>query len=391
MGEHEWTDEAEPTLPTAARPAQATEQAPSVRVIELQREIGNRAVQRVLDRQAVNMPPAAITGTEPSVERGVPGLDQLRGVGVDPAGMSISHDAETIRRNSPVGEQPLPFRGPDAWDAQAILTTLGQYDADVATDSDALRCVQAALLASRVVRGPLAVEAMLSSAVLEGMLATTMGARQRTAIAVLRHVKDRIAARHATFADLSWVQEALHDLFYDDASGTPLADILQRVATVLDVTFTVEGRSSWLDAPEDVIAVATALGEGEQLLLNTWEVAYNQAFEELDERKILVPVGKSQEVNVGGRTVTLTRIDASRKPPHTAIRPDRDQMSGHQLLIIKDAAVGGLRLYEPEVTDSGRHLEALTVDLLRPYFRDLPDIQIYSYMEILGKLTPTGL
>jgi hypothetical protein len=96
-------------------------------------------------------------------------------------------------------------------------------------------------------------------------------------------------------------------------------------------------------------------------------------------------------VNIGGRDVRIRRIDASRKPAHTAIDKNRDRMHGHQLLIIKDAAVGGLRLYEPEVTDSGRHLEALSTAVLTPYFRDLPDIQIYSYMEILGKLTPSPM
>ena len=65
-------------------------------------------------------------------------------------------------------------------------------------------------------------------------------------------------------------------------------------------------------------------------------------------------------------------------------------MHGHQLLIINDAAIGGLRLYEPEVTTSGRHLEALTAATLAPYFRDLPDIAMYTYMETLGKLTPSS-
>jgi hypothetical protein len=140
-----------------------------------------------------------------------------------------------------------------------------------------------------------------------------------------------------------------------------------------------------------VIEAAGQLGEGEQLLLNTWEVAFNEAFEQLEERHINVPVGSTQVVNIGGHDVRLRHIDASHKPAHTAIDARRDNMHGHQLLVIKDAAVGGLRLYEPEVTDSGRHLEPLTTAVLAPYFRDLPNIQIYSYMEILGKLTPVHL
>jgi hypothetical protein len=366
-------------------PAAAT---PSARVLRLQRQIGNSATHRALTRDTIQMPPEKISGTQLPVEKAVGGLQQLRGVGVDPNAISLTRDAETIRRNSPVGSQPLPFKGSDAWDAQTILTNLGQYDVNAATDSDALRCVQAAALASRIVRGPAAVQGLLGSVVLEGMLGTSMGARQRTAIAVLRYVKGRIASAQATYDDLSWAQEAMHDLFYDDVSGTPLKDIVQRVASTMDFSFTVTSSATWLATPEAVIAAAGALKPGEQLLLNTWEVFFNQAFEDLEDQKIRVPVGGSQEVTIGGRTVRLRRIDASRKPAASAINPDRDHMHGHQLLIINDPAVGGLRLYEPEVTDSGHHLEQLTADVLKPYFRDLPDIQTYSYMEILGKLSP---
>jgi hypothetical protein len=321
----------------------------------------------------------------------VSGLDQLRGVGVNPTGMSIERDPDTVARNSPQGDRVLPFASADAWDAQAILSALGQYDTNAQTDSDALRCVQAVALASRIVRGPAAVASFLSSAALDGMLSTALGTRQRTAIAVLRYVKERIQARRATFGDLSWAQEALHDLYYDDVSGTPLTDILKRVSPLLDLTFTTEARSTWLATPEAVVEVANQLQEGEQLLLNTWEVAFNEAFLELEDQHIQTPVGSSQVVNMGGREVRIRRIDATHKPPHTAIDTHRDHMHGHQLLIIKDGAVGGLRLYEPEVTTSGHHLDPLTAELLAPYFRDLPDIQIYSYMEILGKLTPSRI
>jgi hypothetical protein len=359
-------------------------------VLALQRRIGNRATARLLSRDTVTMPPETITASDQPVERGVRDLGQLRGVGVSQNAITIVRDPGDVARNSPQPERPLPFTGPDSWDAQAILTVLGQYDTMAGTDSDAIRCVQAAALGARIVRGPAAVTSFLSAASIDGMLEDATGARSRTAQAVLRYVRGRIESQRATFGDLSWAQEALHDLFYDDVSGTPLVDILRRVAPSLDLTFNAEASSTWFATPDDVIAAANALKPGEQLLLNTWEVLFNEAFEQLEERHIRTPVGGSQVVNIGGRDVTLRRIDTSRKPPHTAIDQRRDTMHGHQLLIINDPAIGGLRLYEPEVTTSGRHLEALTAAVLGPYFRDLPDIEMYTYMETLGKLTPSS-
>lgn len=389
--EHVREAEPEPAAPGVTRAGSAVPASLAARALHLQRQVGNRATAHLLARDTVNMPPETVTATNRPVEQGVSGLDQLRGVGVDPNAMSIQRDPGDVARNSPQADRRLPFTGPGQWDAQAILTALGQYDTLAGTDSDAIRCVQAAALGARIVRGPAAVTSFLSSAGLDGMLGTSMGARQRTALNVLRYVRGRIDSQQATYGDLSWAQEGLHDLFYDDVSGTPLPDILKRVSPALDLTFTTEARSTWFSTPDEVITAANRLASGEQLLLNTWEVAFNEAFEQLEDRHIQTPVGGTQVVNIGGHDVRLRRIDTSTKPPHTAIDHNRDNMHGHQLLIINDPAVGGLRLYEPEVTTSGRHLEALTAAVLAPYFRDLPDIQIFSYMETLGKLTPSNI
>jgi hypothetical protein len=106
--------------------------------------VGNRAAVKLLQRDTVDMEPIVITSTLGTVERTITGLDQLRGVGADPTQMSISRDAEQVRRNSPQADRRLPFTGTGGWDAQAVLTVLGQYDTNDQTDSDALRCVQAA-------------------------------------------------------------------------------------------------------------------------------------------------------------------------------------------------------------------------------------------------------
>ena len=70
----------------------------------------------------------------------------------------------------------------------------------------------------------------------------------------------------------------------------------------------------------------------------------------------------------------------------------RDRQLGHQLLVFKDGASGALRLYEPEITSSGQHLETLAQDgsNFTRYFADQPAFGIYQYIQILGKLTPSS-
>ena len=390
--------EREGPVPDAERSPAAVDAAPAAhvapvaaRALSLQRLAGNRAAARLLQRDVVAMDPLTVTPSLRPVEQAIGGLDRLRGQGVSTTGISIAYDDETLRRNSPQGGQTLPFGAGGGWDAQAILRALGQYDTLAWTDSDPLRCVQAVALASRVVDGPQAVGAFIGATILDGMMTRPLGPRERTAIEVLRYVRSRIADRRATFGDLIGVQEALHDLFYDDVSGTPEREILARVAPVFDLGRSAEARATWLASPEDVLAEARRLQPGEQLLLNTWQVIFNEAFDQLSDQGIEIAEGRSTVVNIGGRRVRIRRINTDAKPPHTAIDPNRDRKHGHQLLIINDTAVGGLRLYEPEVTETGVHLENLTAAGLARYFRDLPDVGIYHYMQILGKLTRSSL
>ena len=97
-------------------------------------------------------------------------------------------------------------------------------------------------------------------------------------------------------------------------------------------------------------------------------------------------------VNIRGRDVTIRHIDASSKPAPSQIDPNRDHKSGHQLLIMRDNRQDGtLRLYEPELTDSGQHLEVLSDASLQRYFQDSPEYEIYRYIEIHSRLTPSTL
>ena len=349
-------------------------------------------VQRQPD-DVVNMEPLTVTSTLVGVDQAVSDLDRLTGEGVDPADMSVSHDPADVARNSPAHATGLPFSSGGTWDAQAILRLLGQYDTMPGTDSDAVRCVQAVALASRIVDGPAGVTGFLRAMILEGMMSRSATPRQQTAIEVLEHVIGRIEMEHATFGDLIWAQEALHDMFYNDVSGTPEPEILDRMAPGLEFGRSLTRMDVWCNNPADVIAAAGQLQPGEQLLVNTWQIVFNTAFDQLSEQGIDVPVGGSRVVEVNGVRRRLRHIDSSTRPPHTAIDTFRDLKSGHQLLVLKDGSTGQLRLYEPELTSSGRHLEDLAADgsNFTRYFSDLPDVGIYNYIQILGKLTPSTL
>jgi hypothetical protein len=345
-----------------------------------------------VQRDVVNMPPVTITSTRNPVERAVPGLGNLAGQGVSSGGVTLAHDAATVARNAPTPTDPLPFRG-GGWDGDAILTKLGQYDTVAGTDSDAIRCVQAVAMASRIPRGPAAVIHYLRAMILEGMMSRPQGQRERTAIDVLEYIIGRIEDQRATFGDLSWAQEALHDLFYNDVNGTPAADILRQMAPSLDMETTLQRLDIWCNNPAEVIAQVNTLKAGEQLLVNTWQVVFNVAFDDLSEQGIEVAEGDSIVVEANGRRVRIRRINTDRRPAHSAIDAIvRDRQLGHQLLVFKDGASGAMRLYEPEVTNSGQHLETLATDgsNFARYFADQPTFGIYHYIQILGKLTPSA-
>lgn len=345
-----------------------------------------------VQRDVIDMEPLTVRSTRNPVERAVPGLGNLAGQGVTSGGVTMAHGQQSITQNAPTATDVLPFRG-GGWDGDTILTRLGQYDTVAGTDSDAIRCVQAVAMASRIIRGPTAVTHFLRSMILEGMISRPMGQRERTAIDVLEYVIGRIEDQRATYGDLSWAQEALHDLFYNDVDGTPTADIYGQMVAGLDMETNLQRLDIWCNNPAEVIAQVNALQPGEQLLVNTWQVVFNVAFDDLSEQGIEVAEGDSIVVSVNGRRVRIRRIRTDQRPAHTVIDPIvRDRQLGHQLLVFKDGASGDLRLYEPEITTSGQHLETLAQDgsNFTRYFNDQPAFGIYNYIQILGKLTPSA-
>jgi hypothetical protein len=354
-----------------------------------QMHLGQPMVQRQAANTVVQMPPQKITGALNPVEQSVPHLDELRNAGVTSSTVGVAHSQADVDRNSPDPAAVLPFT-PSGWDGNEILQKLGQYDRMPGTDSDSLRCVQAVGMAAHVPDGPQAVSSYLSSLVLQGMLGSQMTARTKTAIDVLNHVKARIESKRATYGDLAWAQEAMHDLFYNDVSGTPLTDIPGQVNPALDLTKNLQTMDVWCDTPQQVMAEASKLKPGEQLLIEEWTVSLNTTFDQLDDQHIAVGEGQSITVNINGRHVPIRKIATGQRPPHTALDFNRDTRMGHQLLIVKDSASGALKLYEPEITQSGRHFDGLAADgsNLTEYFKDQPNFGMYCYIEIIGKLQP---
>jgi hypothetical protein len=350
-----------------------------------------------VDDDVVRMRPQTIQSTLQPTGSAVAHLDTLRGEGVDPTQPVLSHSEAEIALNTPASvvlgiTRALPFTT-GGWDGQEILTQLGQYDTLPGTDSDAVRCVQAVGMASRVIDGPTPVVGYLRAMIIQGMLSRPMNQRHRTAIDVLKYVIARIESARATYEDLIWAQEGLHDLFYNDVSGTPQDEILDQLAPGFDLTRTLTRMDVWCNNPQEVMKEASRLQAGEQLVVTTWQVSLNVAFDDFEEQGIHVDEGHSTTVLVNGRPHRMRRVPIGVRPSHADLDPLRDHSSGHQLIVMKDGTTGTLRLYEPEITTTGHHLATLATDgsNFLEYFQDQPKFGIYHYIEVLGKLTPSAL
>lgn len=310
---------------------------------------------------------------------------------------SADRDPQAVKANSPDSNAALPYTK-DGWNAQEILSKLGQFDTLDQTGSDAARCVQAVGLASHILTGPAAVVDYISSSSLMGMLkGKTVTADMKTQLSRLEIYSARVTNRMATYSDLSKIQESLHLLFYGAKQGTPSQDIHDQVVPPLDFSAGMEKMSVWVTTPAELSQHATALGEGQQLLVTQWTVVFNNTFDKIDGDKINASGSGGQvdqtmvtftdEKGKPTRTAFIKRIDTTKKPPAGQINIDRDSKSGHQMLIYKKG--GQVFLYEPELTNSGKHLGEVKQgqsDLIS-LIKDFPAGQIYQYIEIAGKIT----
>ncbi len=355
---------------------------------ELTHTVQQGASAESIQREVIEMPEMRVRGG------GVPDRSSLAGDNADPSGMTISPDQNRVNASSQLATTALPFNS-SGWDSAQILQNLGQYDRIPGTDSDAVRCVQAVGLVSHIQMGIGATRNYLSSMSLQGAL-RPITPRNRTALDVLDVVKERIEAKTATYGDLYWVMESMHAMFNQDDQGTELGELHDAVNPAFDLSMSMERRDDWCASSAEIMTQGNTLANGEQFMLNTWRVSFNIRFEDIPGRED-AERARYTRVRDGerDRTVTINRLHIrdGAKPLHTQIDENRDNMAGHQLMIYKDAADGHVKLYDPELTATGGHMFDLTADssVLDGYFHDQPDFELFDYVQILGKMTPSSL
>lgn len=279
----------------------------------------------------------------------------------------------------------LPFTAA-GWDARAILSKVGQRDRIANTDSDGVRCVQAVGIASHVLRGPDAVvqylDYMLGDAA-HG--ATAPSPRQVSGRAVLARVCDRLRTRSATFEDLYWAQEALHDLTVANAQGTPDPQAVREIAP--NATSTTRTLSQWCKTPQDVIAAAAGLAEGEQFVAMQWEIAFNAelTYQNAEHNFHSSSINVTDDATGQASDVQRAQLPRHGRPDPAIAINGRDTFHGHQLLITRQQ--GELRLYEPEHSPTG-HFLPLNAASLAHIFTDKPRDSMYGYMRLEARITP---
>ncbi|TAD86587.1 MAG: DUF4157 domain-containing protein [Bacteroidetes bacterium] len=347
--------------------------------------------QEAIQRDSITMDPLVITGDN----RQPSGADKLAGDNADTSGVSLSHGNDPrIEQGSIPAETLLPWTSGTAWKGDEIASHLGQYDRIPGTDSDAVRCVQTVGLVSHILMGPAAVNQYLGSMALQGVLGNP-STRRKAALDTLDWTKRAVVAGNATYGHLYWAIEAVHDLFYKDDTGTPEGDLHDQVVSAFDYSASMTKMNVFCNTPEALLAEANKLNNGEQLMLNTWGISFNSTFDiALAEKGATTNRLTYNIVDDKGKFVkraTINRIDTKTKPDPKKLDKNRDSVSGHQMLIFKDAATGDVKMYEPELAEGGQHLFNLTKDasmLPAMLFPDRPNFELYHYVQILGKIVP---
>lgn len=366
-------------------------------VFQVHRTLGNQAVAR-LSRDKTN---TVRRNENDSADK--PSLAIFTGMPSDLSSLStpdstdrmiVSRDYEIIKKNSKRSSRRLPYNN-NGWDGQRIARSLGQYDRIKATDSDSVRCVQATALVSYVLSGPEATAGYLSSITVMGIVENFGNfeniRRVKTALHVIEHVKSQIKNKEATYGDMYWAMEAVHDLFYDDRSGTigEPAAVRSQIVPYSGFSRTMTSMDEWCNTPEELMAHADALKPGEQLMLNTWRVTFNSPPDNDEGLTVGINDKKNED-----QSSFVPDMDMSRgKPDHSEINSGRDSIAGHQMLLYKDPANGHIKMYEPEITESGKHLFNITRNrriLKNMLFNDQPRFDTYDYVQLLGRISESG-
>ena len=377
---------AQPELQTAATPS-AEAPRPDARV-----QRSRLRASTYEEGAAMLAPPSE--AVQMKVEGEVAGLDKLATPAAEGDTEMEAGNAAQQARNAPKPEEPLPY-GKGGWDHRTLLGNLGQVDRIRGTDSDHSRCVQAVALASHILRGPDATAAYLTT-VLGTLPEAKRSPRAKVACEVIRNVAAKIAAHGGTYGDLSWAQEALHDAFYADDTGTPDTDLKKQLAPDGDQSQIVTTTSQWCEAPADLLAQAAGLAPGEQLLVVSWNVVINDVLAEArlqHEEQTGTDPGELEQAEAlvdGKHRVRCNRLhlEPGKRPTHAQLNIPRDRRWGHQLLVARDDA-GKLMLYDPEMTKSGKHTKGLAGGRdLAAEFHDQPEFSTYMYAEIIGRIRP---
>jgi hypothetical protein len=220
----------------------------------------------------------------------------------------------------------LPFTT-DGWDPLAINKALGQYDRITGTDSDGARCAFAVALAAHVFKGPSATVSYALNYVDQTKARITakgekLSARQEAAIGVVGKATNAIASKDATYGDLSWLQEGLHDLTLDDEKGAASSAFALQDS---DVTKKEQLMSVTCMSAADVIKNTASLDVGEQYMCE-W---------------------------------VFPKANSGKK--------DSEGQGKHEMLIVNQD--GQRYLYDSERQGDGAHLRALDAAALEKYFQ----------------------
>jgi len=359
---------------------------------ELAHVVQQQNINASIQRQPVDMPPMKISVGMPS---------DLSSLSTPPApgSVTMSRDPAQVALNSQLATTLLPFTG-SGWDGNVIANKLGQYDQIPGTDSDAVRCVQSVALMSHILMGPSAACSYLSSISLQGMLmAAKFGTRQRTALRVIDFVRSQVINKKATYGDMYWAMEAVHDLFYADEGGTPAASadsVREQITPMPDLSQNMVNVDVWCSDRSELLSQAASLNPGEQFMLNTWSASFNSVFDEagVPTTQQRLTYTQTDEKDRPLRTVSIKRIDTSKKPKPDKIDLNRDHKHGHQMLVFKDVTTKHIKLYEPELTIGGSHLFDLTDDpslIDSMLFFDQPQFELFEYIQLWGKMVPSSL
>jgi len=345
-----------------------------------------------IQRQPVQMPPLTVSTGMPS------DLSSLS-TPATAGSMTVAADPALIGLNSQLPLTVLPFT-PGGWNGNEIANKLGQYDRIPGTDSDAVRCVQSVALMSHILMGPSAAISYLTAIALQGMLTSQPGKRQQTALRVIDYVKNQINNQRATYGDMYWAMESVHDLFYADQAGTPAQTantVREQITPAFDLSHNMTNMDKWCSNSNELLSQAATLHPGDQLMLNSWSVSFNSVFDDagVPPTRQQLTYTQTNEQNQPLRTVSIRRIDTSQgKPAPGQIDTNRDNKHGHQMLIFKDPADSHIKLYEPELTTSGKHLFDLTADasvINSMLFFDQPRFELFEYVQLWGKMSPSTL